>query len=248
MHNIKCLIIDDEKLARELLFEYLQEYDNVEVIGQCAKGTDAVKVIDEEEPDLIFLDVQMPGINGFEVLEKIKSTPFVIFCTAYDQYAIKAFDNNAIDYLLKPLDKARFDLAVTKAIERIGKEDKNFEHILSEFVKKENSSYSTHLFVQKSEKLLNLPVQNIIHLEASGDYSIISTKSDQFLSSTGISKIEDRLDPDVFIRIHRSTIINLDRLVEIEKLFNGNLVVKMENNKTFPISRTYAKKIKGRMI
>ena len=244
---IKSILVDDEELARDLLTEYLADHD-VEIVAQCSTGSEAIKQINELEPDLVFLDVQMPGLDGFEVLEQIETNPFVIFCTAYDKYAIKAFDENAIDYLLKPLDKARFDRAVDRAIGRIKNSDKNFEHLIEEIATKKDSNYPSRLFVQKSEKLVNLPVSNIVHLEASKDYTIISSKDDQYVSSSGISKLESRLDPDVFIRIHRSTIINLDHLKEIDKQPNGGLSAVMDNGKQFPISRSYAPGIRNRIV
>lgn len=251
--NISCIVIDDEKLARELLLEFLEPFDDVEVIAECSRGNEAVEKIDELKPDLIFLDVQMPGMDGFGVLEEIDHLPYVIFTTAYDQYALQAFENNAVDYLLKPLDEERFQKAIVRARQRI-KSDKSASNIeeLLRSVKEETGEarekYSSHLFVQKSEKLLNLDVRDIIHLEASGDYTVLSTKNDQFLSSSGIGKLEEKLNPDIFIRIHRSTIINLNYLKEIEKHFNGGLIVKMENGKSFPVSRTYAKQIRKKVV
>jgi two-component system LytT family response regulator len=243
-----CIIVDDEQLARDLLMEYLADHDEVAVVAQCAKGSEAIEKINALEPDLVFMDVQMPGLDGFDVLERINTDPFIIFCTAYDKYALKAFDQNAIDYLLKPLDKDRFDRAVDKAISRIKNDDKNFEHLLEEITGKGLSNFPSRLFVQKSEKLINLPVQNIVHLEASKDYTIISSKDDQYVSSLGISKLEAKLDPDVFIRIHRSTIINLDHLNEIEKQANGGLSAVMDNGKSFPVSRSYTAKIRNRIV
>lgn len=246
--KIKCVIVDDEELARQLLAEYLADYENIEVVAECSSGRDAIHKIDELEADLVFLDVQMPGMDGFDVLENIKSNPFVIFCTAYDQYAIKAFEKNTIDYLLKPLDKDRFDKAIQRATQRLALDESNFMHILEDITGKESPGYSNNLFVQKSEKLVNLPVQNIVHLEAAKDYTIISTKTEQFVSSNGISKLEEKLDPQIFIRIHRSTIINLQKLIEIEKYGSGSLAAKMENGKTFPISRSYAKAIRDKIV
>lgn len=248
MKKVKCIIVDDESLARDLLQEYLSEYEEIDVVAHCSGGREAIKKIDDLQAELVFLDVQMPRMDGFDVLEKIKTNPFIIFCTAYDQYAIKAFDQNAIDYLLKPIDKARFDLAVKRAIKRIENEDSNFINIIEDLNDRTSSKYSKNLFVQKSEKLVNLPVENIVHLEASKDYTIISTKNDQFVSSTGISKLEAILDPGLFIRIHRSTIINIKKLVEIEKFGNSGLAAKMENGKVFTISRSYTKAIREKII
>jgi two-component system LytT family response regulator len=133
-------------------------------------------------------------------------------------------------------------------LERIQKDESNLEDLISVIDKASENTYSSHIFVQKSEKLLNLEVNDILHLEASGDYTVLTTDSDQYVSSTGISKLEKKLNPETFIRIHRSTIINLEKLLEIEKHFNGGLIVKMQNGKTFPVSRTYAKVIREKVI
>lgn len=247
--KLECIIIDDEKLARDLLLEFLEPFTEIEVVAQCAKGKDAVAKIDELEPKLIFLDVQMPGMDGFDVLEAIEHKPYVIFTTAYDQYAIQAFDKNAIDYLLKPLDEDRFKLAIKRATQRIRADKNNVEELIMSIKSSDDDAkFSSHLFVQKSEKLFNLEVKQIIHLEASGDYTVLTSNDDQYLSSSGIGKLEEKLNPDQFIRIHRSTIINLNYLKEIEKHFNGGLIVKMQNGKSFPVSRTYAKQIRKKVV
>lgn len=246
--NTTCIIIDDEKLARELLTEFIGAFPKIEIVAECEKGKDAVEAIDALKPDLIFLDVQMPGMNGFEVLEKIEHDPYVIFTTAYDQYAIKAFEKNAVDYLLKPLDEERFGLAINRALTRKKLEHNNIEDLLKGIKADRKDSYDSHIFVQKSEKLFNLPVEEIIYLEASGDYTIITTKADQFVSSSGIGKLEEIMNPDMFIRVHRSTIINLTFLKEIERHFNGGMIVKMQNGKSFPVSRTYAKVIRKKVV
>jgi two-component system, LytTR family, response regulator len=246
--NINCLIIDDEQLARELLKEYVQQIPEITVIGEAAKGTDAVELIEELKPDLIFLDVQMPGMTGFDVLDEINHDPYVIFTTAYDQYAIRAFEKNAVDYLLKPLDEDRFKLAVNRTMERIKLEQNNVGELLLDMKTENKTSYDSHIFVQKSEKLINLAVEEIMFLEASGDYTILTTKADQFVSSSGIGKLEEILNPEMFIRVHRSTIININFLKEIEKHFNGGMIVKMQNGKSFPVSRTYAKLIRKKVV
>lgn len=245
--NTTCLIVDDEKLARDLLREYLEGFPEVVIVGECAKGSDAVELVNRLKPDILFLDVQMPGMNGFDVLEEIDHDPYVIFTTAYDQYAIKAFEKNAVDYLLKPLDEERFRSAVNRAIKRKSTERGTVEELLRTF-KSDNRNFESHLFVQKSEKLFNLPVQDIVYLEASGDYTIITTHNDQFVSSSGIGKLEEIMDPDTFIRVHRSTIININSLKEIERHFNGGMVVKMMNGKSFPVSRTYARQIRKKVV
>ena len=246
--NITCLIIDDEQLARELLREYIDQMPNLSIVGEANKGKDAVDLIDQLKPDLIFLDVQMPGMTGFDVLDEITHDPHVIFTTAYDQYAIRAFEKNAVDYLLKPIDQERFQLAMKRAIERMRLEQNNVGELLRNMKTENKTSYDSHIFVQKSEKLINLPVEEIMFLEASGDYTILTTKSDQFVSSSGIGKLEEILNPETFIRVHRSTIININFLKEIEKHFNGGMIVKMQSGKSFPVSRTYAKLIRKKVV
>ncbi len=246
--NTTCLIVDDEKLARDLLREYLEAFPQIEVLGEASKGSEAVEKINKLKPDLIFLDVQMPGMTGFDVLDEIDHDPHVIFITAYDQYAIRAFEKNAVDYLLKPLDEERFSQAVNRALKRKTTESGNLEELLRNIKAEGKGSFDSHIFVQKSEKLFNLPVEEIIFLEASGDYTVITTKVDQFVSSSGIGKLEEILNPDIFIRVHRSTIINLNYLKEIERHFNGGMVVKMQNGKSFPVSRTYAKLIRKKVV
>jgi len=246
--NITCLIIDDEQLARELLREYIGQMPNLSIVGEANKGKDAVDLIDRLKPDLIFLDVQMPGMTGFDVLDEIAHDPHVIFTTAYDQYAIRAFEKNAVDYLLKPIDQERFQLAMKRAIERMRLEQNNVGELLRNLKTENKTSYDSHIFVQKSEKLINLPVEEIMFLEASGDYTILTTKGDQFVSSSGIGKLEEILNPETFIRVHRSTIININFLKEIEKHFNGGMIVKMQSGKSFPVSRTYAKLIRRKVV
>jgi two-component system, LytTR family, response regulator len=249
MTKTTCLIIDDEKLARDLLREYLEPMQEVEILDECAKGSEAVEKINKLRPDLIFLDVQMPGMTGFEVLDEIDHEPYVIFTTAYDQYAIKAFEKNAVDYLLKPLDQERFRQAIDRAFKRKKMDEGDIENLLGSLRQvNHKGSYDSHIFVQKSEKLYNLPIEEIVYLEASGDYTIISTKNDQFVSSSGIGKLEEMMNPDTFIRVHRSTIVNVNYLKEIERHFNGGMVVKMISGKSFPVSRTYAKQIRKKVV
>jgi len=244
-----CLIIDDEKLARELLTEFLESFPDIELAGEASNGTDAIALINKVKPDLIFLDVQMPGMTGFDVLDEIDHEPYVIFTTAYDQYAIQAFEKNAVDYLLKPLDAERFKVAVDRALKRKKMETGHLEDLLGSLRPvRERTAYESHIFVQKSEKLFSLPVEEILHLEASGDYTIITTKTDQFVSSSGIGKLEEIMNPDRFIRVHRSTIVNINFLKEIERHFNGGMVVKMQSGKSFPVSRTYAKQIRKKVV
>jgi len=244
--SIRCIIVDDEKLARDLLSEYLMDYDQIEIVATCKNGSDAIKQIEKTKPDLLFLDVHMPGLNGFDVLENISYQPKVIFTTAYDQYAVRAFDKNAVDYLLKPIDENRFAVALDRVLS--GNSTVDLDILLREISAQNISKYPDAIFVQKSDKYLRINVNDILYLEASGDYTIIIANNEQYVSSKGISKLEKKLDPNKFIRIHRSTIINQNHLGEIEKHFNGGMVAKMQNGKSFPISRSYVKKIKDNIL
>jgi two-component system LytT family response regulator len=245
--NNTCIIIDDEKLARDLLIEYLDDFDQVNIVATCKNGMEAIQKIEEEKPDIIFLDVHMPSINGFEVLEAISYKPKIIFTTAYDKYAVKAFEKNAVDYLLKPIDKTRFKESINRVLAPTSKSP-DIEKLLEEISNQSAKKYSETIFVQKSDKYFRISASDIVYLEASGDYTVISTDKEQYVSSKGISKLESKLDPDLFFRIHRSTIINQNQLSEIEKHFNGGMIAKMKNGKIFPISRSYVKVIREKIL
>ena len=249
MSNLtSCIIVDDEKLARDLIREFLEEYDEIEIIAECAKGKEAVEQINKNRPKLIFLDVQMPDLNGFEVLEKLTHQPMIIFSTAYDKYAIKAFEANAVDYLLKPIDQDRFRVATNRALEQLAESQVDMGQLLSSFKAAAPPSYPNHFIVQKSNKMVNVPVVDIMYFEASGDYTVLHTVDDEYLSSKTLTAWGELLDPISFVRIHRSTIINFNHLNEVEKHFKGGLIVTMKNGKQLPVSRTYVTNIKSRLV
>jgi len=245
--KISCVIVDDEKLARDLLKEYLEKFPDIEIKATCKNGLEAVQEINKINPDLVLLDVHMPGMNGLDVLDNIDHDPRVIFTTAYDQYAIKAFEKNAVDYLLKPIDEIRFREAIDRFAESGPGKSQDIQNLLSELSSK-TSSYTPAIFVQKSEKYFKINIEDIMYVEASGDYTVISANNEQYVSSKGITRLEEKLDSNLFIRIHRSTIVNQEHLAQIEKHFNGGMIAKMKNGKTFPISRSYVKKIKERIL
>lgn len=242
-----CIIVDDERLARDLISEFLDEFKEIEVIAQCARGKDAIEQINKLTPDLIFLDVQMPDFTGFEVLAQLDHKPNIIFSTAYDKYAIRAFEANAVDYLLKPIDQDRFRTAVNRALELLEEPQIDMTTLLNSF-QAANQSYPNHFIVQKSNKMVNVPVSDIMYFEASGDYTVLHTTSDEYLSSKTLTSWGTLLDPNSFVRIHRSTIINFTHLVEVEKHFKGGLIVTMKNGKQLPVSRTYVSNIKSRLV
>ncbi|MEQ8702857.1 MAG: LytTR family DNA-binding domain-containing protein [Phaeodactylibacter sp.] len=237
----KVVLVDDESAGRKLIQQYLKAYPELVLVGKANNGVDAIKVINEFQPDLLFLDVQMPGMNGFEVLTHLEEIPQIIFSTAYDQYALKAFEVHAVDYLLKPYTKERFHEAVQRVLQS---ESQTEAGHLTESLLEEKQTYPERILVQSGRRLINLAVQRIIRVEADGDYSRLITGEQTYLSNYGIGKIEDRLDPKVFLRVHRSSIINI-RYVESVDKYASSYDVKMQNGDVVRVSRGYMDKIKA---
>ncbi|RZS99464.1 LytR/AlgR family response regulator transcription factor [Aquimarina brevivitae] len=233
------VIIDDEKDARDLIKQYLTHHPNYKLVGEAQNGLDAVQKINELKPELIFLDIQMPGMNGFEVLTKLQVLPEVIFSTAYDDYALEAFKVKALDYLLKPYGKKRFE----EAIQRI---DKNTEKVqqLAEKLLKEQSNTLEKIIVHSGVKRLIIDVTDIHYLEAYGDYTKIFTKRESFLSTTGISSILEKLKDSDFIRIHRSHVVNLSHILHLIK--DGRYYyLHLTSGTKLKVSETYLRDLKA---
>lgn len=239
----KIIIIDDESASRKLIKEYLTDYPNMIIVGEANNGVDAIKVINEFKPDLIFLDVQMPGLTGFDVLTHLEEIPAVIFSTAYDQYALKAFEVHAVDYLLKPYTKKRF----AKAIERV-KSDQAAQKIgpLAENLIMEKQAYPERILVQSGKKLVTIAVKDIIRIEADGDYSKLVTDQSVYLSNYGITKLEEKLDASLFLRVHRSSIINIQFIESVDR-YASSYDVTMKNKDVVRVSRGYMENIKKLM-
>lgn len=237
----KVVIIDDESAGRKLIKEYLQDFPSLILVGEANNGVDAIKVIDEFKPDLIFLDVQMPGMSGFEVLSHLAEIPQIIFSTAFDQYALQAFEVHALDYLLKPYTRARFK----QAVERIN--DHNTAFPLAEKLIMEKQKYPERILINAGRKLVTISVNDIILIEADGDYSKLIVDKHSYLSNYGISKISSKLDPNVFIRVHRSSIINLQYVESVEK-YATSYDILMKNGDVVRVSRSYMDKIKELMF
>jgi two-component system LytT family response regulator len=240
----KVIITDDESAGRQLIKEYLNQYPELILLGEANNGVDAVKICNEFKPDLIFLDIQMPGFTGFEVLSHLKEIPNVIFSTAYDSYALQAFEVHAIDYLLKPYTKERFK----KAIEKL-KWDSEINSInpLAESLLIEKQTYPERILVNKNKKLITISVSNIIRIEAYGDYSKIFTSNDFFISNYGISSLEEKLNPKSFIRVHRSSIVNLKQIREVQR-YGKTFEITMINNDKVKVSLSYMDNLKGLII
>ncbi|AQG80584.1 LytR/AlgR family response regulator transcription factor [Spirosoma montaniterrae] len=237
----KVIIIDDEAAGRMLIRQYLEAYPTLIVVGEANNGVDAVRLINEFRPDLIFLDVQMPGLTGFDVLKHIDEIPQIIFSTAYDQYALRAFEVHAVDYLLKPYTRDRF----AQAIQRItdGRQT-NLQKIqpLAESLLA-TADYPEKILVQTGNRLVTVAVSDILRIEAEGDYATLVTANGKHLSNYGISALEAKLNPKQFLRVHRSDIINLNFVREIQK-YPSSYDVILQNGDVVRVSRSYMDKIR----
>ncbi len=214
MDKIRCLIIDDEEPARMQLAQLLKNHPDFELVGECQNAFEGIKAIQDLQPNLIFLDIQMPRINGFEMLELINDPPHIIFSTAYNEFAIKAFDVNAVDYLLKPFTRKRFDEAVLRAKDRIRSGQSVQLNALRENIE-EQQEILERIIVKKNGSMHIIPVQEIISIESKGDYVQICTEKECFMKQKALKYYEKQL-PDSFCRVHRSFIINLKKLRKIE--------------------------------
>lgn len=207
------LIVDDEKDARDLLRFYIAQHDELSIVGEASNGIEAVQWIKKLKPDIIFLDIQMPGLNGFEVLTQLDEIPEVIFSTAYDQYAIKAFEVHAIDYLLKPYGRSRFENTMTRILKN---QDKLIP--LTESLLKSEVNFPQKIILQKGTRKIMINVGDIIYAEAFGDYTKIYSPKGDFLSMKGIGQLMESLDPKIFMRLHRSHFVNKEHITEIKKV------------------------------
>lgn len=243
---MKAIIVDDEHLAREIIKKYLSNQDDIEIIAECSNGFDAIKEITEKKPDLVFLDIQMPKLNGFEMLELLDEQPAIIFTTAFDNYAIKAFEVNAVDYLLKPFSEERFNEALNKVVERIQqksidkeKVDKLIEH------KDKQTELLERVVVKDGSKITIIPVETLKWIEAQDDYVKIHSEGGRFMKKKTMKFFEDHLDPNMFIRIHRSSIININSIKQMELYEKDSYRVITKDDIKLPVSKTGLQKLKA---
>lgn len=244
MAIIRAMIIDDEPLAREGLRNLLEFERDIEVIGESSNGTEAVSEIREKKPDLVFLDVQMPGFDGLEVLEEvgIARMPIVIFVTAHDDYAVKAFEASALDYLLKPIDEKRFSAALERVRHHIQEENtEEFQKKVLGFVKNLQSrkSYLNRLAIRSSGRVSLIDVETVDWIEAAGDYVRVHCGQQNHLMREKMNVVELELDPGTFVRIHRSVIVNILRVKELRSLVTGDYTVLLDSGKKLTLSRKY---------
>jgi two-component system LytT family response regulator len=241
----RALIIDDEPLARMVVKEYLQNFDQIEVVQECNDGFEGLKAIQQYQPDLVFLDVQMPKINGFEMLELVEKQPAVIFTTAFDEYAIKAFETHAVDYLLKPFSKERF----IKAIEKFLAQAKNTTSPpkqTEELLETAAHSPAQHerIVVKTGTKVKIIPVQDVIYLAADDDYVSVYTAEGSYLKNKTMNFFETMLDPRYFVRVHRSYIIAIQQITRIDPYEKDAHLAILKSGAKIPVSKTGYVKLK----
>jgi len=235
---IKSVIIDDEPLARSILKEYLHEIGGIEILGEFGNGFDGLKGINDLRPDLVFLDIQMPKLNGFEMLELLDEIPNIIFITAYDQYAVRAFERNAVDYLLKPFSLERLSAAIEKVrkLDDASEEKNQVENLIRDHPGKQMSI--DRIAVKTGTKIKIIYADEIQYLEAQDDYVMIHTREGKFLKQNTMKYFEEHLAPKYFVRVHRSFLVRLDFIEQIELYEKDSYIIKLKNSKTIPVSRS----------
>ena len=239
----KVLLIDDEQLARQLIAALLKPYPQFEVVGQCSDGFEGFKAIQEHNPDLIFLDVQMPKLSGFEMLELLDNPPTVIFTTAFDAYAMKAFEANAVDYLLKPITKDRFEKAIQKWLQQAtsGEPKAEVKELLNDAVPE---GYQQRIVVKDNGVIRIIPATEIQYLEAADDYVKIVTADSSFLKKATLGSMEAALDPQQFVRVHRSYIIPVSQLAKIEPYEKESHIARLQCGAKVLVSKSGMAKLK----
>lgn len=241
---IKTVLIDDEPLSRTIIKSYLKTYPDVEVVEECNDGFEGVKAIQQHQPDLIFLDIQMPKINGFEMLELIETPPAVIFTTAFDEYAIKAFEANAIDYLLKPFSEDRFRKAMTKYMDKSsGTAAEQTAKLLDSM--SQTPSQQNRIVVKTGNRVKIIPIHDIHYLVADDDYVKIVTAEGSFLKNKTMSFYEQSLDAQQFVRVHRSYLLHINQITKIEPYQKESHLAILRDGTQIPVSKTGYAKLKG---
>lgn len=242
---IKAIIIDDEFLARSIITEYVGHYPEIKIVAECKDGFEGVKAIQQHQPDLIFLDIQMPKINGFEMLELIEQPPAVIFTTAYDEYALRAFETHAIDYLLKPFSLQRFDKAIQNWLEnRQTFSSKKHIQPLLESVNK-STAQQDRIVVKTAGKIKIIPLQDIHYLEAADDYVSIHTSEGAYLKNHTMNHFEQLLNGQLFVRTHRSYIVNVQQITRIDPYEKESHLAVLKSGKQIPVSKAGYLKLKN---
>ncbi len=243
--KIKALIIDDEEPARVLIRSYLDSFPEIEITGECTNGFEGMKAIQADKPDLVFLDIQMPKISGFEMLELLDEYPQVIFSTAFDEFAIKAFEFNAVDYLLKPYSRERFAQSVNKALERINQKSgpapglsKLAGGMLAE------GMHLDRIVVRTGQKIKVISIGQVEYIEAEDDYVMVYTDDGRYMKQMTMGYLEEHLDPAEFIRVHRSHIVRINQIVQLEPYDKETKVLVMKSGRKIHTSKTGLKRLR----
>lgn len=243
--KIRTLIIEDEEPARDLLKTFLSSFEEIDLIGECNDGFSGLKAINEMQPDLVFLDIQMPRLTGFELIELLDEMPEIIFTTAYDEFALKAFDLNAVDYLMKPFSKQRLRQAVDKVVERFKSKtsSKNEVQKLVEQMQ-ERSKPLERIVVKSGSKIHVIPIEAIEQIEAQDDYVMIHSAEGRFMKKETMTALEQNLPEDQFLRIHRSHIVNINQIQRIEQYGKENYLLILKNGNSVSVSKSRIKDLK----
>ncbi|MEX1138180.1 MAG: response regulator [Bacteroidota bacterium] len=241
--RIRVLIVDDESLARSVVREHLLPHTDIDVLAECANGFEAVKALAELKPELLFLDIQMPKLNGFEVLEVSEHTPAVIFVTAHDQFALKAFEVHAIDYLLKPFSKDRFEDALTRARQRIaGKSPSQVPDLLEEV--RNRTKPLERILIKEGSSVRVIPSDTIDYIEGQDDYAAVRSGGKTHLKHQRLADLENLLDHTTFVRIHRSYILNINQLAKLESYAKDSKMAVLKDGTQLPVSKSGYEKLK----
>jgi two-component system, LytTR family, response regulator len=241
----RVLIADDEAPARRVVRSYLAGREDVEVVAEAENGLEVVDGVRSLEPHLVVLDIQMPGMTGFEAIQAIGAAamPATIFATAYDEFALRAFDVHAVDYLLKPFSRQRFDRAFDRALQRIGDDRDHIGRLVASLP--QTSAYLERIVVRHGDRLFFLPAGDVLHLSAEGNYVRLHTAEGSHLIRGTLADLETRLDPKRFARIHRSGIVNIDAIKEVRAHFHGDYIVALRNGESVRLSRRYQQRLLG---
>jgi two-component system LytT family response regulator len=253
MKRLRTLVVDDENLARKRILRLLLDEPDIEVVGECANGREALSIINRESPDLMFLDVQMPEMDGFAVLREMgpRRVPAVIFVTAYDTYALQAFEYNALDYLLKPFDENRFREAVERVRERLASRQ---DPVLSERLAALIETYSPsrpnrgRIAIKTGGKVMFVNMADIDWIEAADNYACVHCAGTTHVLRETMNSLESKLDRGLFVRIHRSIIVNIDRISEMQPWFRGDYLVILKDGTKLKLSRTYRESLSGTLL
>ncbi|MES2041405.1 MAG: LytTR family DNA-binding domain-containing protein [Pseudomonadota bacterium] len=242
--RLQVLIVDDEELARRLSLEYLRSHLDIEVIGECETGQEAVDAISKLNPDLVLLDIQMPQLSGLEVLEVTGRRSGVIFTTAYDQYALKAFDLHAVDYLLKPFSQQRFDEALSKARKLLAEQTPSSAQAIQTLVTQQSEKLQ-RLLIRDRGQVHVVPLESIDYVEAQDDYILIHAAGKSYMKTQSLSDLEAQLDASKFVRVHRSFLLQISALQAIEKTSKDSQVAVLKSGAQVPVSRAGNERIRA---